>query len=160
MTFAWFKSVLHRLFARGKIDFSNSGPSQQKFFEKILSKTGAKIVISLMPPIDLVRVCRSKNVLLIEVIHGFGYRELAEPHKFENHDSLPHVFLVRDPVTAQTYASLRALGCSIIATLPFMSLDRGLGMSGVSPARTSGRKSDSTKSVSMVLVATSHGGGA
>lgn len=157
MTFAWFRSVAHRLLVHGELVFSNSGIFQQRVFEEILLKTGAKIVISLMPSIDLARACRSKKVALVEVIHGFGYRELAEPHKRAGHDSLPHVFLARDPVTAKTYDSLKARGCSIIATLPFLALERGLQMGGEPSTRNSGRQK-STKSPKVVLVAVSHGG--
>ena len=152
-------SVFVGLFTAGKLELKNRGQSQVKLFQRILYKTGARVVIAAMPPEPLLRACRNLGVVLVEVCHGFGYRSLPRMYQGQG-ASLPRVFLARDDVTFLTLNSLASRGVSVLKMVPFPGsrFDDSLSPPNQASGSLESRVTAPQKRLRRALVAVSHGG--
>lgn len=156
---AWLGSVLLRIVWNGKFYFRNVGPCQEALYRRIIRTSGARIVISVSPPIPLLKACHSLGVVSAEVIHGFGYRELPTAYKDRPGTELPTFVLARDGITANSMKPLASEGVGVITLDPFPRA--GVEHSPNPFATSLNSSSDSPlprQGSRKVLVAVSHGG--
>lgn len=157
--FAWLGSVFLRLVRKGKFDFRNVGPCQEALYRRIIRISGARIVISVSPPIPLLKACHSLGVVSAEVIHGFGYRELPTAYKDRPGTELPTFVIARDGVTAKSMKPLASEGVGVITLDPFPAARVEHSPNPFGPRANSSSDSPLPRQgPRKVLVAVSHGG--
>lgn len=156
---AWIGSVLLRVARRGKFDFRNIGPCQEALYRRIIDICGARVVISVSPPVPLLRACNSLGVVSVEVVHGFGYRELPTAYKGRPRAELPSFVLARDGITARSMEPLASKGVDVITLEPFPEAPvERLPKPFEQPANSFTNSQQFEQVHRKVLVAVSHGG--
>lgn len=88
-------------------------PNVTRFFSHLLTKSGAKIVISVGVPKPLATAAHNTNTGLIEVIHGFGYSSVPWDYIFRAPEELPDEVWVGDPLSLETFRQLSHQGVAV-----------------------------------------------
>lgn len=126
--------------------------AQKNVFEKILKKTGARLIITIGSQNDLSRTARERGIFHIELLHGIGYSSVPWGWDRLPQDSLPQGVLSLDEVSTRVFRELDHSGM-VVRQIPNPFLRRFLpGRQSALPKEWVYNRSYSEKYTKTVLI--------